>query len=491
MPSPGRVASLRRRVGDADGSESVRRRKPPWCSYEPYDASASRAAVAAASCAAASGVASSRDPRNPSARAGSSRAARAADGAARRRQVADERLARRRTRRSCRGAAGSPETQSSLSWNESASGSSAGRDGARGGSSSSEVEEARQRRERALVRLLLGEEPQHRLGADQADREPVGLLARLVVRADELDAGDGLELARALVEHQLDVRERLEPRAEARLRAAHALRDGADPAAVGVYTCRTRSASPSRNERSTTASVLYVARHRPSVEAGSGGNRSRRVRSLQPAMARIQMYTTRWCGYCVRAKALLDGQGHRVRGDLARRRPAFRRTLFELTGGWTVPQILIDGEPIGGYTELWRLDARRARRAARRLATATAGRRPALTRVETVVASSPRGAGSAGRTTCRGPPRARLLDRRAAAVARLAGAAVDLELVLHRARRAVGQAVVARASSPGARCRASSARRMAAVEAARSRRRRGSPAGRSGWSRARQSASSA
>ena len=36
--------------------------------------------------------------------------------------------------------------------------------------------------------------------------------------------------------------------------------------------------------------------------------------------------------------------------------PAFRRTIQELTGGWTVPQILIDGQPIGGYTELWRLD---------------------------------------------------------------------------------------------------------------------------------------
>jgi glutaredoxin len=34
----------------------------------------------------------------------------------------------------------------------------------------------------------------------------------------------------------------------------------------------------------------------------------------------------------------------------------FRRRLFDLTGGWTVPQIVIDGEPIGGYVELWRLD---------------------------------------------------------------------------------------------------------------------------------------
>ena len=30
--------------------------------------------------------------------------------------------------------------------------------------------------------------------------------------------------------------------------------------------------------------------------------------------------------------------------------------LFDLTGGWTVPQILIGDEPSGGYTELLRLD---------------------------------------------------------------------------------------------------------------------------------------
>jgi glutaredoxin 3 len=73
-------------------------------------------------------------------------------------------------------------------------------------------------------------------------------------------------------------------------------------------------------------------------------------------MARIQVYTTRWCGYCVRAKALLDGRGIAYDEISLDDDPAFRRNLFELTGGWTVPQILIDGQPIGGYTELWRLD---------------------------------------------------------------------------------------------------------------------------------------
>jgi glutaredoxin 3 len=73
-------------------------------------------------------------------------------------------------------------------------------------------------------------------------------------------------------------------------------------------------------------------------------------------MARIQMYTTRWCGYCVRAKALLQSRGIEYEEIQLDGDPGFRQKLFDLTGGWTVPQILIDGDPIGGYTELWRLD---------------------------------------------------------------------------------------------------------------------------------------
>ena len=73
-------------------------------------------------------------------------------------------------------------------------------------------------------------------------------------------------------------------------------------------------------------------------------------------MCRIQVYTTRWCGYCVRAKALLDSKGLPYEEISLDDDPGFRRNLHELTGGRTVPQILIDGTPIGGYTELWRLD---------------------------------------------------------------------------------------------------------------------------------------
>ena len=78
--------------------------------------------------------------------------------------------------------------------------------------------------------------------------------------------------------------------------------------------------------------------------------------SLELVRMRVQIYTTRWCGYCVRAKALLDSKRVPYEEINLDDDPAFRQTIHDLTGGWTVPQILIDGKPIGGYTELWRLD---------------------------------------------------------------------------------------------------------------------------------------
>ncbi len=73
-------------------------------------------------------------------------------------------------------------------------------------------------------------------------------------------------------------------------------------------------------------------------------------------MQEIQIYTTRWCGYCVRAKELLDEKGLPYEEIHLDEDPRFRQRLLDLTGAWTVPQILIDGTPIGGYVELWRLD---------------------------------------------------------------------------------------------------------------------------------------
>jgi glutaredoxin 3 len=73
-------------------------------------------------------------------------------------------------------------------------------------------------------------------------------------------------------------------------------------------------------------------------------------------MRGITIYTTRWCAYCARAKALLEGRGLPYQEISLDDDPRFREKLMELTGGWTVPQIVVDGTPVGGYAELWALD---------------------------------------------------------------------------------------------------------------------------------------
>lgn len=72
--------------------------------------------------------------------------------------------------------------------------------------------------------------------------------------------------------------------------------------------------------------------------------------------AEITLYTLPWCGHCARAKALLRRRGlrfHEIDGSGV---PDFRRRLTVLTGGFTVPQIVIDGQPIGGGDRLAALD---------------------------------------------------------------------------------------------------------------------------------------
>ena len=67
---------------------------------------------------------------------------------------------------------------------------------------------------------------------------------------------------------------------------------------------------------------------------------------------RIRLYTTQWCGYCIRAKALLGTLGLDYDEVELDDDPAFRQRVFDLGQQWTVPLVTIDGEPIGGYHEL-------------------------------------------------------------------------------------------------------------------------------------------
>jgi glutaredoxin len=70
----------------------------------------------------------------------------------------------------------------------------------------------------------------------------------------------------------------------------------------------------------------------------------------------IKIYTKAYCSFCFAAKRLLSKRGLDYEEIPVLGNAAAEREMRELTGGYTVPQILIDGKPIGGYTELAELD---------------------------------------------------------------------------------------------------------------------------------------
>ena len=84
----------------------------------------------------------------------------------------------------------------------------------------------------------------------------------------------------------------------------------------------------------------------PDVEYVCG---CRRLCALVP---KIVLYTTEWCGYCIRARALLDSLGLAYEREPLDDDPRFRQRVYDLGRQWTVPLVVIDGEPIGGYDEL-------------------------------------------------------------------------------------------------------------------------------------------
>ncbi len=75
-------------------------------------------------------------------------------------------------------------------------------------------------------------------------------------------------------------------------------------------------------------------------------------------MTQIEIYLTGHCPYCVMAKRLLEskGLGYEVI-DISADRERRQEMLKRSGGRYTVPQIFINGESIGGYDELSRLNA--------------------------------------------------------------------------------------------------------------------------------------
>lgn len=73
-------------------------------------------------------------------------------------------------------------------------------------------------------------------------------------------------------------------------------------------------------------------------------------------MPNVEIYTWSWCPFCLRAKALLDRKGvdyteHCIDGD-----EGARAEMAERAGKSSLPQIFIDGQPIGGCDDLHDLE---------------------------------------------------------------------------------------------------------------------------------------
>ncbi|HTE42052.1 MAG TPA: glutaredoxin 3 [Steroidobacteraceae bacterium] len=71
----------------------------------------------------------------------------------------------------------------------------------------------------------------------------------------------------------------------------------------------------------------------------------------------VVMYSTAFCGYCQRAKSLLDRKGVAFTEIKVDENPDDRDTMLKRSGGRrTVPQIFVGEKHVGGFDELAALD---------------------------------------------------------------------------------------------------------------------------------------
>jgi glutaredoxin 3 len=74
-------------------------------------------------------------------------------------------------------------------------------------------------------------------------------------------------------------------------------------------------------------------------------------------MAKVVIYSKTYCPFCVRAKNLLNGKGVAFEEVMVDSDPELFNQLKQKSGMLTVPQIFINDQLVGGYTELADLDS--------------------------------------------------------------------------------------------------------------------------------------
>jgi len=73
-------------------------------------------------------------------------------------------------------------------------------------------------------------------------------------------------------------------------------------------------------------------------------------------MAKVVVYSAGYCGYCVRAKMLLERKAIEFTEIMVDQDPEQRALMEKLSGRRTVPQVFIGERHIGGFDELYRLE---------------------------------------------------------------------------------------------------------------------------------------
>lgn len=73
-------------------------------------------------------------------------------------------------------------------------------------------------------------------------------------------------------------------------------------------------------------------------------------------MARVVVYTKQYCPYCTAAKALLRSKGVSFEEKDIDDDTEKRQWLASVSGQRTVPQVFVNGRPLGGYTDIAALD---------------------------------------------------------------------------------------------------------------------------------------
>lgn len=190
------------------------------------------------------------------------------------------------------------------------------------------------------MRVIGLKQSRDRIAGSRGRVKRFGALSQPRPYLNRVGARDRVQLATPLVQDEVDLHERLEPRPEAALRPARSL---------GYRT----DASMIRRVKMQDAVCLSVT-DRPQNQR-LGLQRARHA-ILCEVMKPVILYTTDLCPYCRSAKALLEKRGVSYEEINLARDPDSRNTLAGITGMSTFPQIVIDGQSIGGFDQLLAAD---------------------------------------------------------------------------------------------------------------------------------------